>query len=107
LRVEDRVGDDPRQMMYNFNILPRGMEDFQHAFRDHQLEKRRKVEAGGKTVDQKLGIPRRDLNQAEPRPERLLAHELGVDGDKGCASQAAASVRELLGCGDEVHRGPV
>ena len=94
-------------MMHDFNVLARGVKHFQHAFRDHQLEEGRKVEAGGKTVDQKLGFPRRNLDQAEPRPERLLAHEFGVDGDKGCASQSGASFGEVLGCGDEVHGGPV
>src|SRR4029453_15095568 len=107
LRVEDRGGGDPWQVIHDLQVLARGVKNFQHACRDHELQEGRKVEAGGKTVDQKLGFPRRDLDQAEPRPERLLAHEFGVDGDKGCASQAGASVREVFGCGDEVHRGPV
>ena len=104
LRVEDRMRDHPRQMMNDFNVLARGMEDLQHPLVDHQVEEGLEVEAGREAVDQHLGAVRRHLDEAEPRPEGLLAHELGVDRHKGSSAKPCASFGQFVGTGDKLHR---
>ena len=104
LRVEDRMRDHARQMMDDFNVLAGRMEDLQHLLVDHQIEERLKVEARREAVDQHLGAVRRHLDETEPRPKGLLAHELGVDRHKRRSAKPRASLGQVLGTGDEMHR---
>ena len=97
----------PREVMNDFNVLPRRVKHLQHALIDHQLEEGREVEAGRELIDQHLGAVGGDLDQAEPRPEGLLAHEFGVDRDKGRAAQPRAGFGQLVITSDEVHGGRV
>ena len=95
LGVEDRVRDRSRQMMNDFNVLARGMKDLEHPLIGHQVEERREVEAGREAVDENLGAVRRHLDQAELRPEGLLAHELGIDRHKGGTRRAGRKPRPV------------
>ena len=94
-------------MMNDFNVLPRRMKDLEHALVDHQREERGEVEFRRERVDQGFGAVRGDLDQAEPRPEGLFAHEFGIDGDEGCSAELRAGFGQLVGTRDEVHGGRV
>jgi len=91
LRVEDPMGDHPRQMMDNFNVLARRMKDLQYPLVDHQIEEGLKVEPWRETIDQHLSAVRRHLDEAELRPKGLLAHEFGVHRHKRGSAKPRAS----------------
>ena len=94
-------------MVNDFNVLPGRMKHLEHALMDHQLEERGEVEAGRQAIDQDFRAVGGNLDQAEPRPEGLLAHELGIDGDKGGAAEPSAGFGQLVVTRDEVHGGRV
>ena len=55
-------------------------------------------------VHQHLGAVRRHLDEAEPGPKGLLAHELGVHGHKRRSAKPRASLGQVIGTGNEMHR---
>jgi hypothetical protein len=80
-------------------ILARGVEDLDHLFVRHQVEKRLEAQALGQRVDDRLPLGAGDLDQAEFRPESLFPHEFGIDGHEGVARQfLAESLKTLCGC---------
>ena len=105
LRVEDRVGNDSRQMMNDLNVLPRRMKDLQHVLVDHEVEEWLEVDVRREAVDEHLGVMRSHLDEAQARPEGLLAHELGIDGDEGRRRELGAGCGEVLGTGNQIHGG--
>ena len=51
-----------------------------------------------------LGTVRRHLNETEPGPKGLLAHELGVHRHERRSAKPRASLGQVLGTGNEMHR---
>ncbi len=103
LGIEDRMGDLFRQVPDDFDVLARGVEDLHHAFRGHQVEKGRKVDALGQRVDHHRLVVGSDLRDAEQGIIGGFAQKLGVDGDEPMARHAGADVAEFFGGGDQVH----
>ena len=103
LAVEYRCRHVATQMMEDFEILARGVEDLEDAFVGHQFEKRREVHPVGQWIDDRRVVGSGDLHQAEQRPKRGLAHELGVDRDIVRARKARAESRKVVGTGNRFH----
>src|SRR5215475_6080674 len=80
------------------------MKDLERLLVDHQVKEGLEVEAWSEAVDQDLGAVRRHLNEAELRPEGLLAHEFGVHCHKRGGAKPRAGLGQVLGTGNEMHR---
>src|SRR6476659_3474822 len=91
-------------MVNDFNVLPRRMKNLEHLLVDHQVEERFEVDAGGEAIHQDLGAVRRHLDEAELRPEGLLAHKLGVHRHKRSSAKPRAGLGQVLATGNEMHR---
>ena len=62
----------------DFDVLARGVKDLGHALIGHQFEEWLQVEARCQRVDQRGDAGRRHLDEAQHRPKRGFANELGV-----------------------------
>jgi hypothetical protein len=69
-------------MEYDFDILPRGMENLDDFLVGHQAEERCEVETGRKRIHQCGVIRRSHLDKAQFRPESRFTDELRVDSDE-------------------------
>ena len=103
LGIEDRVGDDAGKMMHDFDVLAARMEHLQDPLIHHEVEKGFQIKARREAVDQDLGAFARHLDEAELRPEGLLAHELGVEGHKRGLGQLRAGFGQFFGTRDQMH----
>ena len=87
------------------------MEDLEHVLViDHQLEQRAHVEPRRERVDRRRLVLIGDLDQAEFRPEGVLAHELGVDADEIGLRHSGAEIGEGGTVGDQgmdMHLHPI
>ena len=81
------------------------MEDLDHATIAHQLPERCEVDAVGEGIDDRLDVRARELDEAQLGPERLLAHDLGVDGNVGAVCKLAAEDGKSVSRSDDIHRG--
>ena len=88
----------------DFDVLPRGMEDFDHRFVGHQLEERREVDVRRQRVDQRRHARCGHLDQAQDRPKGRFAHEFGVDGDEIRLFESGENGLEFFLGGDDVHQ---
>ena len=91
-------GHEPRLGPDDLDILPGGVENLDHAVVGHQVVERAQVDAGGQGIDDRFVIGASQLDQAELRPEGLLANELGIDGDKVVPAEALTEHRSALVC---------
>ncbi len=103
LGIEDRMRDEAGLNPDDLQVLARGVEHLDHALVGHQLVERRKVDRRRQRIDDGLLAWRGQLDDAEPRPEGLLAYELGIDGYERMSGEAPAEVAELGGRGDQTH----
>ena len=92
-----------RQMVNDFHVLSCRMKNLHHLLIDHELEKGCEVEARRQAVNQDLGALSGQLDEAELRPEGLLAHEFGVHRHKGGASEPCAGLGQFFGTRDDMH----
>ena len=74
--MRDEVRLDPDDLQ----VLAGGVEHLDHALVGHQLVERRKVDSRRQRINDGLLAWCGQLDDAEPRPEGLLAYELGIDG---------------------------
>jgi hypothetical protein len=79
LGVEQRRRHEPGKLPENLEILPRSVEDLDNVLIRHQLQERLEVEARSQRVDRQRLLVRGELDDAQNRPERRLAQELGID----------------------------
>ena len=75
------------EMEEDLDVLPRGMEDLEHGFIGHQCVERLEIDVCRLGIDDRLAAFAGNLDEAEIRPEGLLAHEFGVDRDIGFAGE--------------------
>ncbi len=107
LAVKQRFGDQPAALVKeDFQILPAGVKHLHDALIGQQVIEGLKVETFGQRVDQHFGVVARRLYQAQLRPERALAHKLGVYGDKLGFTQLRTRLGQGLSIGDPFH-GPL
>ena len=95
--------DEARLVPDDLQVLAGGVKHLDHALVGHQVEERLQRDAGVQGVDQRLVLRAGELDEAQPRPEGLLAHELRVDGDEAVLGEPLAEVGELVCGGDQAH----
>ena len=104
LGVEDRVRNDAGPGIDDLDVLPARMEHLERAGIGHQIEERLQVDAGSQRVDDQLLLGAGHLDEAQFRPEGLLAQELRVDRQVGMLCEGGAGIGELLSGLDYKHR---
>ncbi len=77
------------------------MEHLEDIGLGQQVEQRREVEARRLGVDRRRLVGRGDLDEAQVGEERVLPHELGVDGDEVGGRQAVTQGCERRGVGNQ------
>jgi len=105
LGVEDRRRDESGLRIDDLDVLAGGVEDLDDARVRHQPVEGRKIDAGRQRIDDRLLAGAGELDQAEVGPERLLAHELGIDGDVVAGGKPGAGFGEGGSRGNDVHCG--
>jgi hypothetical protein len=90
LGIEQRRRDQFCKIPNNFKILTSRMKDFRRLLVGHQLEKGRKIQPFGHRIDSHGFFFRRELHEAETRPEGRFPQKFGIDGDEGLGRKAAA-----------------
>ena len=103
LGIEDRPRNAAVEMVEDLDILARGVEHLEHRGIAHQPEKRRQIDVRRHRVDRRRLVHRGKLHQAQARPIRAVAHELGVDGDVTRGREPIAKGAKGPGVGDEMH----
>ena len=103
LRVEDRVRDQLGLRPDDLEILPGGVKHLHDRFVGHQVVERLEVDARAERIDDGFVVGTGDLDQAQLRPEGLLANELRVDGHERVLGKARADLGEIVRGGDEMH----
>ena len=84
LRIEQGVRDLAGEVVDDLEVLTTGVKDLQHLLvPDEQVEQRLEIDTLGLGIDRRRLVGACDLDQAELGPIGVLAHELGVHGDKG------------------------
>ena len=94
LGVEDRRGQSAGQVVEDFQVLARGMKHLENRGVRHQIHDRRQVDAGRKGIHGDGPIRARELHETKARPERALAHELGIDRNEFRAANGSAKIRQ-------------
>ena len=94
-------GHGAEQLQEDLHILPRRMEHFHHAGIGHQHAERRQIQPRCLCVHHRHILRAGQLHHAKLGPIGPLAHEFGIDGDKGLARQALAEGGKVVGLGDE------
>jgi hypothetical protein len=97
LRVEQRLRRFAGQIVDDLQILPAGMEHFQHRFFDQQLQKGRKIQIGAFRVDGRGLVRTGDLHKAKIRVIGTLAHEFGIHRDKVSGGPTGAKFLQCRG----------
>ena len=69
-------------MVEDLDVLASGMEHLDHARVAQQRKQRLEIDVGHR-IDNRLDAGGSELDQAQPRPIGLVAHELRIDGDIG------------------------
>ncbi len=105
LGVEHGRGHDAGLGEDDLDVLAGGVEHLDRRGVGHQRPERREIDALGHRIDDRLGAGSGELHEAQLRPERLLAHELGIDGHIGALGQLAAGRFEIRCRGDDAHKG--
>ena len=100
LGVEDRMRDGAGLVNEDLDVLPGGVEDFQHLLVGHQPIERRKVEPRRERINDRRLVRTGHLDQAELRPEGALAHEFGIDRDERSLREAGTEDGERLRVGE-------
>jgi hypothetical protein len=87
----------------NLDVLSCGVKHFQHAFIGHEVVKRRQVNAVGHRIDDGFFALTCHLYQAQDWPERMLAHELGINGNELVGRELPAQRLKRICCFDDLH----
>ena len=103
LRIEDRVRDQLGLRPDDLEVLAGGMKHFHHRLVGHQLVERLQVDAGSEGIDNRLMVGTGNLDQAQLRPEGLLANELRVDRHEIVLGELSADLGQILGGSDKTH----
>jgi len=97
LGVEDGMGRLAGQIVDDFHILSARMENLEHILViDQQLQQGAKINTLGQRVDRGRFLAIGNLDEAEDRPIGILAHELGIDGDKIRGRETRADIGDVL-----------
>jgi hypothetical protein len=99
LCVEQGFWDRAGLLDEDFDVLAGRVKNLGDPLVRHQGVEGRKVEAGERIDDGRL-VRAGHLDQAELRPKRALAQELGVDGDESGARKPVAKGGEGGSIGD-------
>ena len=103
LGIEERYRHRAGQVEKYLDILARRVEYLERSRIRHQGEKRREVDSRRERIDCRRFLGTRHLHEAEDRPIRPLAHELGVDRNKARALLPFAKVLQRIRVSDYRH----
>ncbi len=103
LGIEYRRRHAAHELQEDLQILAGGVEHLHRLRCRQQVQQRRQVHPLRQGVDRRRRIRAGDLHQAQLRPERALAHELGIDGHVRAAGELLAECPQGFGVGDQRH----
>jgi len=101
LRIEHRKRHASGKIHENLDVLPPGVQNFQHRFVGQKVEERVHIEALGQWIERKSVLRACQLDQAKLWIISIFPHELGIYANMVMLHQALAQSSKGVGIGDQ------